>query len=152
MAAGELGFFDLGFSYRGYKGDLSRAFALGEPSPAARRLVETVDHVQRMAVGLVRPGARCRDLFEAVERAFAEAGYPGNPPHHLGHGLGLGGDRPLLVPTSDDALAEGDVVTIEPGVYVPGVGGARIEDALIVRADGAEALSTAPRVMVLAAG
>jgi Xaa-Pro aminopeptidase len=146
IGRGELGFVDIGLFYRGYKGDMSRAFAVGDLHPELHRLLETVDRVQRMAVGMVRPGAGCRDLFLAVEEAFAEAGYPGCPPHHLGHALGLGNDRPTLLPTSHERLEEGDVVTVEPGAYVHGLGGARIEDAVIVRAGGPEVLSGTARV------
>jgi Xaa-Pro aminopeptidase len=104
-----------------------------------------------MARALVRPGAACREIDAAVRRAFAEAGYEGNPPHHTGHAMGLGGDAPRLVPGSDEAIEAGDMVTVEPGVYVPGVGGVRIEDVLLVGADGAEIISRHPRVTLIPA-
>src|SRR6185312_14202409 len=94
----------------------------------------------------VRPGAACRVIDAAVRGAFADAGFPDAPPHHLGHALGLGNDLPRLVPTSADTIEVGDVVTIEPGVYVPNVGGVRIEDVLVVGADGNETLSRHPRI------
>ena len=144
--AGDLGFVDLGIYYQGYLGDMTRAFVIGELSRERRRILETVDRVQRMARAMVRPGVACREIDLAVRRAFDEAGFPGNPPHHTGHAMGLGNDAPRLTPDSNDVLAVGDMVTIEPGIYVPGVGGARIEDVLLVGEDGVEILSQHPRV------
>ncbi|MBI2939002.1 MAG: aminopeptidase P family protein [Chloroflexi bacterium] len=144
---GDLGYVDLAIFYQGYFGDLTRAFAIGELSPERRHILETVDAVQQYARSLVKPGAAARDIFAQTRRALAEAGYPGSPPHHVGHGVGLGGGcLPMLVLTSDDVIEEGDVLTVEPGVYVRGVGGVRIEDVVLVKATGIEVLSQHPRV------
>lgn len=146
---GDLGFLDLGIKYRGYMGDMSRAFTIGEISIERQRLLETVDRVQLMVRTMVRPGVPCRDIDTEARRAFADAGYPDAFPHHLGHAMGLGDDVPRLVPTSDDVLEVGDVVTVEPGLYVRNVGGCRIEDVVVVRADENEILSKHPRVTVI---
>lgn len=143
---GDLGFIDLGFKFQGYMGDMTRAFVVGDLSPKRRHILETVDQVQQYARSLLKPGVLVRDVFEAARRAFAEAGYEGNPPHHLGHGMGMGGDLPRLVPTSDDVIEEGDWLTVEPGVYVHGLGGVRIEDVVRVTASGVEVISQHPRV------
>lgn len=145
-----IGYIDIALRYHGYRGDLTRAFVIGEPPASLWRLVETVDQIQRQARAMVRPGVACRDLDAAVRRLCAEAGYPESPPHHTGHGLGLGGDLPRLVSTSPDVLEEGDILTIEPGLYLPGLGGVRLEDVLIVQASGAEILSQAPRLTAVA--
>lgn len=146
FTAGELGYIDLAISYQGYMGDMTRAFTLGEISPACRRLLETVDRVQMMARGLLRPGVACRDLFLAVREAFAEDGYPDAPPHHLGHGLGMVAEQPRLTIDSEDILQVGDVFSVEPGVYVHGLGGVRIEDVVVLGEHGVEVLSGHPRL------
>jgi Xaa-Pro aminopeptidase len=149
IGPGEVGFVDIALAVDGYAGDLTRAFVIGAPPASQRRILEQVDRIQRMAASMVRPGMACRQIDAEVRRACAEAGYEGNPPHHTGHGLGLGRDLPRVVPTSDDVLQDGDVVTIEPGIYVRRVGGARIEDALLVTPNGGQVLGSAPRVTLV---
>lgn len=143
----EIGFIDLGVVHRFYRGDYTRAFVIGDPPAETRRIVEVVDQIQREALTMLRPGLRCRDYYHTVHQMFAEAGYPDALPHHLGHGLGIGDDFvPRIIPTSEDVFVEGEVVCVEPGVYVPGVGGVRIEDTVVVRTGGNQVLSRAARV------
>ncbi len=145
--ADEIGFIDMGVRRRFYLGDYTRPFVIGEPPDQARRLVEVVDRIEHEALTILRPGLRCRDFYHQVRQLFADEGYLDAIPHHLGHGAGIGDDVvPLILPTSDDEFLEGEVVCVEPGVYVPGVGGARIEDTVVVRAGGNQLLSRAPRV------
>jgi Xaa-Pro aminopeptidase len=145
--ADEIGFIDLGVRHRLYFADYARAFVIGEPPAEAWRIVEVVDHLQRAALTMLRPGLRCRDFYHAVRQMFADEGYPDAIPHHLGHGVGIWDDViPDIVPTSDDAFVAGEVVCVEPGVYVRGVGGARIEDTVVVRSGGNEVISLAPRI------
>ncbi len=147
FGSAEIGFIDLGVWHRCYRGDFCRPFVIGQPPTEALRLVETVDRIQEETLALLRPGLRCRDLYLTVCQMLADAGYPGAIPHHLGHGAGLLDDVvPRLVPTSEDELVEGEVVCVEPGVYRPGLGGARLEDTVVVRASGVQILSRAPRV------
>lgn len=143
----EIGFLDLGIRHRHYLGDYTRAFVLGDPPAEARRIVEVVDRVQREILTMLRPEMRCAELYHAARQLFATEGYLDAIPHHLGHGIGLGDDfLPRIVPTSDDVFLDGEVVCVEPGVYLPGLGGVRIEDTVLIRAEGNEILSRAPRV------
>lgn len=145
--AGEIGFIDMGILHRSYRGDFTRAFVLGEPPEELLRLIETVDRVQRQVVALVRPGVACQDLYRQARELFTASGYPDAIPHHLGHGIGVGDDSvPSIVPTSPDTFLEGEVVCIEPGVYLPGIGGVRIEDTLVIQSSGPRILSKIPHI------
>ena len=97
----------------------------------------------------VRAGAGCADLDGAYKRAVKDAGYGKYPTHSLGHGLGLAiHEGPFLRPRNDEALAAGHVVTVEPGIYLPGFGGVRIEDTVAVGEQGCRVLTATPRDLV----
>lgn len=143
----EIGFIDLGVRHRSYFGDYARPFVIGQPTGEALRILETVDKIQRSALAMLRPGLRCRDFYLTVRQMCADAGYPDAIPHHLGHGVGIGDDVvPHITPLSEDEFIEGEVVCVEPGVYIPGVGGTRIEDTVVVHSAGNRILSHAPRI------
>jgi Xaa-Pro aminopeptidase len=145
--ANEIGFADIGIVHAAYRADYARAFVIGDPPAEARRIVDTVDRIQGEARHMVKPGVPFASLYRDVRQMFAAEGYPDAMPHHLGHTLGVDGDTwQLIVPTSDDVFVEGEVICLEPAVYVPGVGGCRIEDTLVVRGAGNEVLSQATRV------
>jgi Xaa-Pro aminopeptidase len=138
----EAGVVDMDVLYDRYSADCTRVFIIGDPPRDVRRIVETVDSIQREVRGMVRPGVNCADLYHQARRLFADAGYPNAIPHYLGHGIGLAGDRhPILMPGSEEVLVEGEVICVEPGVYVPGVGGARIEDMIFIGPRGNEVLT-----------
>lgn len=142
VAAGELVLIDLGPTYRGYYGDLTRTFVLGEPTSEQRRLLDAVLKAQAAALAAVRPGATGHEVDAAARDVLTEAGYGAHFLHHTGHTLGLVGDAwPMVAPNEETALVEGECVTIEPGAYVPEVGGVRIEDEVLVTADGCEVLT-----------
>lgn len=149
LAEGDMGFIDLGLRYRGYLADVTRSFILGQPTAKQLDLVNTVRRVHEQALRMVRPGLRTKEYDSAARRAFTEAGYEGNPPHHTGHGLGLGDDPPYIVPSTDDVLQLGDVLTVEIGAYVRGFGGARIEDDVVVTDGGPEVLTRFPKDRIL---
>jgi Xaa-Pro aminopeptidase len=143
----EIGFADIGAVHAGYRADYARAFRIGQPPDGARRIVEAVDRVEREVLAMVEPGLPFAELYRRARGLLAAAGYADALPHHLGHTIGLDGDvASLIVPTSQDAFVDGEVVCVEPAVYLEGVGGARIEDMLLVRASGNEVLSRAERV------
>ena len=144
--AGELYILDLGPAYRGYFADNSRAFAVNRlPTDAQMKAWETVVATFPIVERMARPGARCRDIFAAVDDHYRAA--TGKPfPHHLGHGVGLQPHEfPHLNPRWDDVLVEGEVFTAEPGLYGPELrGGMRIENQYLVTADGVTNLTPFP--------
>lgn len=148
-AAGELYILDLGPAYRGYFADNSRALSVDRrPTDAQHRAWETVTTVFPIVEKIARPGARCRDLFAAIDSHYRER--TGQPfPHHLGHGVGLQPhEYPHLNPNWDDVLMEGEVFTAEPGLYGPHLGGGmRIENQYLVTAVGVENLTPFPMDM-----
>ena len=142
IAAGDLALLDFSVALGGYRGDFAATFAVGgPPSDGQRRL--HAECLKAMAAGeaLLRPGTACRDIDAACKAAVAadlRAAYKS----HSGHGLGLGHpEPPYLVAESSDDLQLGDVVTLEPGLFVPGVGGVRIEHNYLIEADGFRKLS-----------
>lgn len=139
---GDLVVIDVGARYQGYCADMTRTMVVGEPSRIQKHIYKTVIEAQRIAIGLIRPGVRARDVDEAVRRFIAEMGYGEYFVHGLGHGVGLDiHEPPTLGPTSEDVLCEGNVLTIEPSIYIPMLGGVRIEDTFLVGGNGAVKLT-----------
>ena len=133
---------DWGAVLNGYASDCTRTFATGELDPRDRDVYDLVLLAQQEALAAVRPGPTGREI-DAVARAIIDAaGHAEHFGHGLGHGVGLEvHEGPRLSKLGDDALAAGNVVTVEPGVYVPGAVGVRIEDLVLVTEDGHEVLS-----------
>ena len=142
IGAGELVVFDMGAQLDGYCSDCTRTFATGDPGEPGREVYELVRQAQEAALDGVRPGVSGREA-DAVARDLIEAAGRGEGfGHGLGHGVGLEvHEGPRLAASSDDRVREGNVVTVEPGVYVPGKFGVRIEDLVVVGADGNRNLS-----------
>ena len=134
---------DLVCRRRGYHGDMTRTFALGTPADEVKRAYAVVRDAHRAAIDAIRPGITCGDL-DAVARSIIEAAGLGKWfVHRLGHGIGLDiHEPPFLVRGNDRPLEPGMCVTIEPGVYVHGKFGIRIEDVVAVTADAGEVLSS----------
>lgn len=142
IGRGELVVFDMGAKLDGYCSDGTRTFAGGEPGEPARAVYETVREAQAAALGAVKAGARGEDVDGVARELIAAAGHGERFGHGLGHGVGLEvHEEPRLSPRSEDVLAAGEVVTIEPGVYLPGELGVRIEDLVVVTDDGHRNLS-----------
>ncbi|WP_189087636.1 M24 family metallopeptidase [Deinococcus ruber] len=138
---------DFGANVDGYHSDMTRTVATGNPSEELRRLYRAVLEAEEAAVAAVKPGASCADLDKLARDILSGHGLGEYFAHSLGHGVGLAiHEGPGLRGTSSEVLRPGMVVTIEPGVYVPGVGGVRIEDLLLVTEDGHEVLSHSPKV------
>ena len=143
---GDLVLVDAGAQVEGYCSDCTRTFAVGEVSDSLREVYELVRRAQQAGLDAVRPGASGRDVDAAARAMIADAGYGENFGHGLGHGLGLlVHEAPVLRPESEDVLAAGHVVTVEPGIYLSGVAGVRIEDLVVVTDDGAEVLTSFPK-------
>lgn len=139
---GDLVLFDLGVVYEGYCSDITRTIAFGSLSDQQQEIYDTVLKAQQAAIDAVKPGALAKDIDLAARRIIDEAGYGQFFPHRLGHGLGISvHEYPSITETSELRLEEGMVFTIEPGIYVPGVAGVRIEDDIYVAADGPELLT-----------
>lgn len=142
LQAGEWVTVDFGAQYGGYVCDLTRNFSLGAPDPWARDLHALLLEAQRAGVRALRHGASGRDVDAAARRVIEDAGFGGAFSHGLGHGFGLHiHEAPRLSYMSEDTLASGDLVTVEPGVYFEGRGGMRVEDDYWVTDLGAVCLS-----------
>jgi Xaa-Pro aminopeptidase len=142
IAAGTLVTLDIGARLDGYCSDCTRTWATGELPDELAAIYELVRRAQGEALAAVRPGPEGREV-DAVARDIIEAaGHGEHFGHGLGHGVGLEvHEGPRLTRTADAPLAAGNVVTVEPGVYVPGRGGVRIEDLVVVTEDGHRVLS-----------
>ncbi len=145
---GDLLTLDYGAQVNGYKTDMTRTFGFGKVSDALRDIYQTVLEAHLTALAAVKAGKATREL-DGIARAIIDQKYPGAFGHSLGHGVGLYiHEWPRLSQVSDEVLAPGHVVTVEPGVYVPGVGGCRIEDTVFVTEDGYEDPITAPKQLI----
>jgi Xaa-Pro aminopeptidase len=146
IGAGELVVFDMGARLDGYCSDGTRTFAVGEPGEEARDVYQVVLEAQLAALEAVRPGIGGEALDAVAREVIAAAGHGERFGHGLGHGVGLEiHEAPRVSPRSEDVLAESEVVTVEPGVYLPGRLGVRIEDLVVVGADGPRNLSGLPK-------
>ncbi len=133
---------DIGCVIDGYCSDCTRTFAVGTPSDALRNAYDLTLRAQVESLAAVRPGAHGRDIDAVARDIITEAGHGDHFGHGLGHGVGMEiHEAPRLARTSEDLLEVGMVVTVEPGIYLPGVGGVRIEDLVVVTADGHEVLT-----------
>lgn len=146
IEAGDMLMIDVGVVLDGYHTDITRTVAVGDPGEELREIYETVREAARVGRRTVAPGVEYQAADRAARGVIEDAGYGEAFPHRLGHGLGLEGhEPPYLVEGNDDEFAAGNVVTVEPGVYVDGLGGVRIEDDVLVTDDGHESLTTSPR-------
>ena len=137
---------DWGVVYKGYCTDTTRTVAFGRVPQELRKAHRLVLEAQEKALERVRPGVKARDVDRAAREVIEKAGYGAAFGHGFGHGVGLEiHERPYVGKTGGDIIEEGMVFTAEPGIYLPGKGGVRVEDMLLVTADGAEYLTTLPR-------
>ena len=138
---------DLGARVGGYHSDLTRTVVLGEPDARFREIYAIVYEAQRTAIAGVEPGMRAADADALARDVIVRAGYGGQFGHGLGHGVGLAvHEAPYLGSSSEDVLEEGMAFTIEPGIYLPGWGGVRIEDVVVLEGGGARVLSHARKM------
>jgi Xaa-Pro aminopeptidase len=150
IGAGELVVFDMGARLDGYCSDGTRTFAAGEPGERAREVYEVVREAQAAALGAVWAGVGGEELDGVARKVIDAAGHGERFGHGLGHGVGLEvHEAPRVSQRSEDMLAAGEVVTIEPGVYLPGELGVRIEDLVAVTENGHRNLSGMPKGLQL---
>jgi len=146
IAAGDLITLDWGAAKDGYNADLTRTYAVGQVSDELKKIYNLVLAANTAAQAATRPGVAAAEVDAAARQAISAAGYGQYFMHRVGHGLGLEGhEDPSMHGRNEQSLEAGMTFTIEPGIYVPGVGGARIEDDVVVTANGLESLSTLPR-------
>ena len=173
---GDLVVVDMGAEVDGYRSDMTRTFLIGPAQsmsvsapirvgsagiraaskdaevpalPDAAALLELVTRSQAAGVAAVRPGVKAAKVDSACRLPIAEAGQSANFVHSTGHGVGLGiHELPRVGPTAESLLRPGNVITVEPGVYVPGVGGVRVEDTLVVTDDGCRPITLSPKYRV----
>lgn len=147
---GELVVLDFGCKVDGYCSDMTRTVSVGEPGEEARRMFDVVMASQAAGREAVRAGAEASAVDRACREVIDEAGWGDAFLHGTGHGVGLEiHEDPRVAATADDTLAAGHVVTVEPGVYLTGRGGVRIEDTVVVTDDGCEVLTNSPKELVL---
>jgi Xaa-Pro aminopeptidase len=143
---------DAGCSVDGYASDCTRTFFPGQPDGRLREIYDLCLQAQLDGLAAIHPGAVGRDVDAASRVAIGAAGLADAYGHGLGHGVGLDiHEAPNLRPESTDTLAVGNVVTVEPGLYLPGVGGCRIEDLVAVTEDGCEVISSFTKEMLVVA-
>lgn len=146
LAAGDFVLLDFGAAFDGYKADTARMAVIGEPSSRHHEIHNLVLRAHDAAIEAVRPGATTGDVDAAARNVIEAGGYGDRFFHRVGHGLGLEGhEDPSLDPGSQTILEAGMVFTIEPGIYIPGFGGVRIEDDVVVEDGGCRVLTKADR-------
>lgn len=144
LQAGDLVVIELATVADGYWSDLTYTTTVGDPTPKQRERYNVVLAAQRLALQAIRPGAAARAADQAARSHIAAAGLAAFFPHGTGHGLGFRyhESAPMLLPSSEDVFEEGMVTSVEPGIYERGFGGIRIEDDVLVAAEGGVSLST----------
>jgi Xaa-Pro aminopeptidase len=146
LRRGDVVLFDFGAVVDGYHSDLSRTVSFGPAGPEIAEAYDVVLAAQQAAIDGLRSGLNGREADELARAVIAEAGHGERFGHSLGHGIGLEvHETPRLSRTSEDLLEPHMVVTIEPGVYIEGIGGVRIEDDVVVGPHGVEVLTAAPK-------
>lgn len=148
LRRGDMVKLDFGATYDGYHSDMTRTVAFGDPGPQMRQIYEAVRVGQQAGVDAVRAGASTGDIDEASRLPVRALGHDYG--HSTGHGCGLEvHEAPTVRAKGADILTAGMTVTVEPGIYVPGLGGVRIEDLLAVTDDGFDALTTSPKELIV---
>jgi len=141
---------DFGAKVDGYCADMTRTVALGEPSDQMRHVYDVVFTAQQMAQDALAAGKICRDVDGVARDYIAAQDFSENFGHGLGHSLGIDiHENPRLSMLCTDVTQENQVLTVEPGVYLPGVGGVRIENSCVVTKDGCYSLTTAPKELII---
>jgi Xaa-Pro aminopeptidase len=149
LSEGDFVVLDFGARVGGYCADMTRTVVIGTASDRHREIYDIVSAANAAGAAAVRPGRAGSEIDGAARAIIADAGFGDHFGHGLGHGVGLAvHEMPTLGPRSKDVLRAGAVCTIEPGVYVPGFGGVRIEDLVAVEEGGCRLLSHAPKHLI----
>jgi Xaa-Pro dipeptidase len=145
---GDLVVVDIGASYRNYQSDMTRTFVAGKPSVKQEKVYGVLKEAQEKGFRSIRSGVKAADVDGVARNVIKEAGYLEGFVHSLGHGVGMEvHEFPMLSPISKDVLGVGNVVTVEPGIYLVGFGGIRLEDTVLVEEAEAEKLTKGEYVL-----
>lgn len=146
LQAGEMITIDMGARYNGYCSDMTRTVCLGKPTSKQQKIYEIVWRAQRESASAFAPGVGCKAADKIARNVISEAGYKEFFGHGLGHGVGMDiHEQPRVSPLGKGRLQVGNVVSCEPGIYLPDWGGVRIEDLILITKSGGEILSKAPK-------
>lgn len=150
LKKGDVVLVDFGARYERYCSDMTRTFFYGKPERMMLDMYETVLKAQKAGIEAVSAGINGKDVDKEARKIIDSSKFAGKFIHSLGHGVGLNvHDHPALSPSYDFFLKENMVVTVEPGVYISGKGGVRIEDDVVVKKEGCEVLTTAPKELIV---
>ncbi len=142
--------FDIGALYQGYHSDMTRTYAYGFVSDKQKRIYSVVRQAQQLALDSVKAGVKCCDVDKAAREYIYHAGFEGCFGHSTGHGVGLEiHEQPFVSSKNETVLQSGMVITVEPGIYLPGEFGVRIEDMVSVTSEGCINLATMPKELVV---
>ncbi|TFB25041.1 aminopeptidase P family protein [Filobacillus milosensis] len=142
IKSGDFVLMDLGVVHKGYCSDITRTVVLGKASDKQKEIYQTVLNAEKKAIEASQVGTRLGDIDKTARQVIEEAGYGEYFPHRIGHGLGINvHEYPSLASNNDSKLQEGMAFTIEPGIYVPEVGGVRIEDDIFITSEGPTTLT-----------
>lgn len=150
IKAGDLITFDIGALYHGYHSDMTRTYAFGKVSEKQKKVYQTVLEAQLRGLAAVHEGVLCSEVDEAARSYIYQAGYEGFFGHSTGHGVGLDiHESPSVSPKNDEKLKSGMIITVEPGIYLPGEFGVRIEDMVLVTASGCMNLAALSKELII---
>jgi len=150
LKTGDMITMDFGAKVGGYCSDMTRTVALGTPTPEMRKVYDTVLRAQSMCEDALAAGKKCSDIDRLARDYIDRMGYPGRFGHGLGHSVGIDiHEEPRLNTICHDVLKAGIVITVEPGIYIPGLGGVRIENTCLVKENGCVPLTTADKQLII---
>jgi Xaa-Pro aminopeptidase len=150
IRSGEMVVIDFGCRYCGYNSDITRTLAVGNPSAEMKKAYQIVLDAQKKAIDAVRSGVTACSIDAIARKYIQKNGYGRYFIHSLGHGLGIHVHDPLRISAISTAVLQtGNVVTIEPGIYIPGCGGVRIEDDIVVCESGSDILTTSSKELII---
>jgi len=150
IQSGELVTLDFGAYYQGYCSDITRTIAVGKPDPKLEEIYAIVLKAQLNGIQKIKPGMSGKEADALTRDIIGEAGYAQYFGHGTGHGIGLEiHEGPTLSPRGEKILQPGMVVTVEPGIYLPGVGGVRIEDDVVITEQGCEVITSSPKEFII---
>ena len=150
LKKGDAALFDFGCKWGGYCSDMTRTLFLGKPPEILERAYEVVREAQQVGIDAYRAGAMAKDADLAARKIIDASEFKGKFIHSFGHGIGMDVHQPIYVsPRSEQVLSAGNIVSAEPGIYIPGVGGIRIEDTVLITEDGCERLTDFPHELTV---